>query len=128
MVVTKYYTVSGTITQMNKLANSLAGYVDTEISNIMDDVERDAQNNARKRTGRMAAMTVKEKFQKGNGIGYKIEGKAPYTVYQHEGTRYIKGDPYIKNAFEKHKGRVKLIKIDRLLSGGGGGGFSSSGW
>lgn len=115
MVVAKYHTISGTITQMNRLIEGISGAVDAELSHIADEIVSEAQQNARKRTGRMAAMTGKEPFKKGNGIGYKIEGKAPYTIYQHEGTRYIQGDPYILNAWKNHINEI-VPAVQKVLN------------
>ena len=76
--------------------------MDIELSHIADNIESDAQSNAKKRTGKMANMTTKKKIKRGDAVGYEVSGTAPYTIFQHEGTKYMEGDPYILNAFNSH--------------------------
>lgn len=113
----KHYTAKPIIDMLNKAIQRYPGFIDTEISHIADLIENDAQSSARKRTGRMSSMTTKKKFKKGNAIGYEVSGTAPYTIYQHEGTKWIDADPYILNAFNKHSSKILEIDFKKLFSG-----------
>lgn len=99
------------IDQLNRAVQSYPGFVDTQLSHIGDLIQDDAQANARKRTGRMAAMTTKKKLNRGGNIGYEVSGTAEYTIYVHN--KY----PYIKEAFDKYSPMVKQIDFKKLFSG-----------
>lgn len=124
----KVYSAKPIIDQLNKAIQSYPGFVDAQLSHIADLIQDDAQANAKKRTGRMAAMTTKKKLTKGGATGYQVSGTAPYTEAVHEGTSRMSGDPYIKNAFDKYAPMVTKIDFKKLFSGGGGGSSFSSGW
>jgi hypothetical protein len=102
----RHYSAKVTIDLLNKWTQEVAGKLDAELSHIADQIESTAQQNAKKRTGKMAAMTTKKPIKRGDAIGYEITGTAPYTIFQHEGTRYIQGDPYILNALNAHSSQI----------------------
>ena len=102
----RFYSAKVTIDLLNRWTQEVAGRLDAELSHIADEIESTAQSNAKKRTGRMAAMTTKKPVKRGNAIGYEVSGTAPYTIFQHEGTRYIEGDPYILNALNAHSSEI----------------------
>jgi hypothetical protein len=115
----RFYSAKKIIDNLNKAVTSYPGFVDTQLSHIADLIEDEAYRNARKRTGRMAAMTTKKKFKKGDAIGYEVSGTAEYTIYVH--AKY----PYIQEAFEKYAPMVTRIDFKKLFSGGSN---FSSGW
>jgi HK97 gp10 family phage protein len=106
MSYAKHYSAKVTIDLLNRWTQEVAGRLDAELSHVADQIESTAQSNAKKRTGRMAAMTTKKPIKRGNAIGYEISGTAPYTIFQHEGTRYMSGDPYILNALNSHSSQI----------------------
>jgi HK97 gp10 family phage protein len=106
MSYAKHYSCKVLIDKLNNWTSQLEGQLDAALSHVADEIESDAQTNARKRTGKMANMTTKKPVKRGNAIGYEVSGTAPYTIFQHEGTRYIQGDPYILNAFNAHSAEV----------------------
>ena len=110
----KHYSAKVIINMLNGWVERIPGAIDIELSHIADEIENDAQSSAKKRTGRMANMTTKKPIKRGNAIGYEVSGTAPYTIYQHEGTRYIKADPYILNAFESHINEI-VPAISKVL-------------
>ena len=116
----RVYSAKKIIDQLNKVVQSYPGFVDTQLSHIADLIQDDAQANARKRTGRMAAMTTKKPLTKGGNKGYQVSGTAEYTIYVHN--KY----PYIKEAFDKFAPMVTQIDFKKLFSGGGSS--FSSGW
>lgn len=115
-----HHSAKGIIDNLNKAIQSYPGFVDSQLSHIADLIESDAYENARKRTGRMAAMTTKKKITKGGATGYEVSGTAEYTIHVHK--KY----PYISEAFNKYSSMVTQIDFNKLFSGGGGG--FSSGW
>jgi hypothetical protein len=106
MSYAKHHSAKAVIDKIEAWIERIPGALDIELSHIADQIESDAQANARKRTGRMAAMTTKKPIKRGNAIGYEVSGTAPYTYAQHEGTSRIQGDPYILNAFNAHASEV----------------------
>lgn len=114
-----HHSAKKTIDDLNKAIQSYPGFIDAQLSHIADLIESYAQENARKKTGRMAAMTTKKKIVRGGATGYEVSGTAEYTIHVHK--KY----PYISEAFEKYSPMVKKIDFKKLFSGGSS---FSSGW
>ncbi|MDN5846639.1 MAG: hypothetical protein L0H53_10250 [Candidatus Nitrosocosmicus sp.] len=98
------------INKYTKFANGLAGRIDIKLSRHADIIEDQAQRTAKRDTGNMANKTTKSKISK----GYEVRGKADYTIFVHNGTRYMKADPYIKRSFDKEKPNIKKFTLKGL--------------
>ena len=56
----------------------------------------------RVQTGRLRASTTWKLFQRGNKIGVAVGSGVRYSVFQHEGTRYITPRPYLAEAARRN--------------------------
>lgn len=97
--------------EIPKMVELLKEYPDTINANIVDvfkivlaDIERIAKMNAPVDTGRLRAdIGTKLKQRELEGVVYS---NISYSVYVHEGTRYMKARPYLLNAIKGEEPKV----------------------
>lgn len=93
----------------------MAKELDTAIKKSVFLIQRQSMINTPVRTGRLRASTY-SRFMPAEGV---VGTNTDYDVFVHNGTRFMKARPYLKDAIEETKGETAKFftkAVDNVLS------------